>query len=187
MQQWRWNKTRPRPDDVSDEELVQRAQADPEQFDELYRRYADEIERFVRNRVNTAPLAEDITSKVFIKALQALPRYSDGPFRAWLYRITRNTIIDEYRRAKPTTDIADQVVRDVSPSPEEAAEAADAASRLHAALDHLKPQQREIVRLRLHGLSVAEIADRLEMTPNAVKSAQRRAFMTLRTVPGVSL
>lgn len=166
---------------------MQRAQANPAEFGELYRRYAAEIERFVRGRVNEPALAEDITSKVFTKAMQALPKFTDGPFRAWLYRITRNTIIDEYRRAKPVTTIDDHPVRDRSPGPEESAIAADAARRLHKALNQLKPQHREIVRLRLHGLSIAEIADRMDMSENAVKSAQRRAFIALRSVPGVGL
>lgn len=171
--------------ELDDEELVRRAQADPEQFGELYRRYATEIQRFVRSRVGDPLLAEDITSKVFIKSLAALPRYSNGPFRAWLYRITRNTIIDEYRRQRPTTTIDDLPIRDSAPLPDEVVADADAATRLHAALDLLKPQHREIVRLRLHGLSISEIANRMQMSENAVKSAQRRAFMTLRTIPGV--
>lgn len=185
MQKWRWGKTRHRQADLTDEELVRRAQEDPEQFDELYRRYADEIGRFVRSRVSNAAQAEDITSKVFMKVLQALPRYTDGPFRAWLYRITRNTIIDEYRLAKPTSDISDLPVADRAPTPEDIAIFSDTADRLHAALNQLKPQQREILTLRLHGHSIAEIADRMNMTNDAVKSAQRRAFMTLRTLPGV--
>lgn len=176
-------------DDVSeldDETLVQRAQNDPGLFGELYRRYSAEIERFVHSRVSDPLLAEDITSKVFTKALQALPRYKDGSFRAWLYRITRNTIIDEYRRQRPTSDIEDLPLYDDAPLPDDVAVRNDAADRLHAALDHLKPREREIVRLRLHSLSIAEIADRMDMTENAVKSAQRRAFITLRNVPGVA-
>lgn len=174
------------PADLDDDELVRRAQDDPEQFSELYRRYAPEIERFVRSRVSDPMLAEDITSKIFTKALQALPRYTGGSFRGWLYRITRNTIIDEYRRQRPTSSIDDLSIRDSSPLPDDLAVASDAADRLHAALDHLKPQHREIVRLRLHGLSIAEIADRMQMSDDAVKSAQRRAFMTLRNLPGVA-
>lgn len=172
--------------ELDDEALAQRSQKNPELFGELYRRYAAEIEQFVRSRVSDPLLAEDITSKVFTKALQALPRYKDGSFRAWLYRITRNTIIDEYRRQRPTSAIDDLSIRDETPLPDEIAVTNDAAARLHAALDHLKPKEREIVRLRLHGLSVAEVADRMNMTGDAVKSAQRRAFITLRTVPGVT-
>lgn len=130
-------------------------------------------------------LAEDITSKVFTKAMVALPRYSNEPFRAWLYRIARNTIIDEYRRQRPTTSIDDLALRDGAPQPDEVVASADAAARLHTVLDSLKPQHREIVRLRLHGLSISEIANRMQMSENAVKSAQRRAFIALRSTPGV--
>lgn len=172
--------------ELDDEALAKRAQRDPELFGELYQRYANEIEVFIRGRVGDPQLAEDITSKVFTKALQALPRYKDGLFRAWLYRIARNTIIDEYRRQRPTADIADLPIPDAAPLPVDIAIANDAANRLHAALDHLKPREREIVRLRLHGLTIAEIAARMDMTNNAVKSAQRRAFMTLRKIPGVA-
>ncbi|MCA9833684.1 MAG: sigma-70 family RNA polymerase sigma factor [Thermomicrobiales bacterium] len=170
---------------MTDDELVRLAQTDPEQFGELYRRYVGEIERFVRSRVTDAALAEDITSKVFTKVMLAIPRFTEGSFRAWLYQITRNTIIDEYRRTKPNLVIDDLPIPDPASSPEDVAITNDAAARLHAALDHLKPTQREIVRLRLHGLGVKEIAERLNMSENAVKSAQRRAFIALKSVPGV--
>ena len=55
--------------DLDDEALVERARQDPELFGQLYRRYAPEIQRFVRSRVSDPLLAEDITSKVFTKAL----------------------------------------------------------------------------------------------------------------------
>ena len=190
MLKLRWknfiDRQEPDSSDLDDEELVKRARQNPEEFGELYRRYAPEIQRFVRSKVSDPMLAEDITSMVFTKAMQALPRYTAGPFRAWLYRITRNTIIDEYRRKKPSATIDDLPVRDSAPLPEEIASSNDAADRLHAALDHLKPTHREIVRLRLHGLPIAEIAARLDMSENAVKSAQRRAFQTLRNAPGVT-
>lgn len=185
---WKYVLGRQEPDssDLDDEELVQRARKNPDEFGELYRRYAPEIQRFVRSKVSDAMLAEDITSMVFTKAMQAMPRYTEGPFRAWLYRITRNPIMDEYRRKKPSTTIDDLPIRDSAPLPEEIVSSNDAADRLHDALDQLKPTHREIVRLRLHGLPIAEIAARMQMSEDAVKSAQRRAFQTLRHAPGVT-
>lgn len=158
-------------------------------FGVLYERYASEITGFIRARSGgNDAVAEDIASMVFTKALTALPRYSKGPFRAWLYQITRNTIIDEYRRKRPSGSLDDlgEIRADVD-DPLDHAVAADAARRLHEAILTLKPAQREIVRLRLHGLSIAEIAARLGKTENGVKSAQRRAFMALREHPGVRL
>lgn len=172
---------------LPDEELVRLAQDDREVFGVLYERYAREIRRFVRARSGgNDAVAQDITSAVFTKALAALPRYTDGPFRAWLYQIARNTIIDEYRRKRPVGSIDDlgEIGGD-GDDPLDHAVAADAARRLHEAILTLRPAHREIIRLRLHGLSIAEIASRLDMTEDAVKSAQRRAFTALREHPGV--
>ncbi len=163
------------------------AQDDREVFGVLYERYAREMRGFVRARSGgNDAVAQDITSAVFTKALAALPRYTDGPFRAWLYQIARNTIIDEYRRKRPAGSIDDlgEIGGD-GDDPLDHAVAADAARRLHEAILTLRPAHREIIRLRLHGLSIAQIASRLDMTEDAVKSAQRRAFTALREHPGV--
>lgn len=174
-------------DSLPDEELVHLAKDDPDAFGVLYQRYAQAITGFIRSRVGgNDAVAEDMTSMVFTKALTALPRYTNGPFRAWMYQIARNTIIDEYRRKGPSASIDNLggIEADID-DPLDHAVASDAARQLHEAILTLKPGQREIVRLRLHGLTIAAIADRLGITENAVKSAQRRAFIALRSHPGV--
>lgn len=172
---------------LPDEDLVRLAKQDQDAFGVLYRRYLPEITGFIltRTRGNNA-VADDIASMVFTKALAALPRYAAGPFRAWLYRITRNTLIDEHRRKRPSSplDDAGEIVGDEI-DPQDHAVAADAARRLHEAIGTLKPDQQEILLLRLHGWSIAEIASHISMTENAVKSAQYRAFIALRKHPGV--
>lgn len=154
-----------------------------EAFDTLYRRYAGELEGFIASRVTDAELAADLTSQVFTKAFAALPRYQSGSFRGWLYAIARNAITDAWRRQRPTAPLERA---DLMPAPEDGPEAqaiqAEAAQRLHAALGDLSPDQQRIVRLRLEGLTGPEIARRLGMHPDAVKSAQYRAFTRLRTI-----
>ncbi len=173
-------------DALSDEELVRRAQRDPDLFGILYARYARPIHAFVLPRVDrNDAVAQDLTSQVFTKALVALPGFRPGVFRAWLYAIARNVVIDHYRRQRPgapldaTLDIAAD-----EPGLDEQAVAADARARLHAALARLVPAQRQIVELRLHGLTGIEIAERLNLHPDAVKSAQYRAFARLRAILG---
>lgn len=174
-------------DSLPDEDLVRLAKDDQEAFGTLYRRYLPEITGFIRSRSGgNDAVADDIASIVFTKALSALPRYTVGPFRAWLYRIARNTLIDEYRKQRPHTSIDHAAeIQDVETGPQDHAIAADAARRLHEAIATLKPDQQEILRLRLHGWPIAEIAAHLDMTENAVKSAQYRAFVALRQHPGV--
>lgn len=177
----------PDSESLPDEDLVRLAQDDRNAFGILYRRYLPEITSFIRARSGgNDDVADDIASTVFTKALAALPRYTTGPFRAWLYRIARNTLIDEYRKRRPDTpiDIASEIA-DGEPSPQDHAIAADAARRLYEAIDTLKPDQQAILQLRLHGWSIAEIAAHLDMTENAVKSTQYRAFVALRQHPGV--
>lgn len=167
---------------TSDEELVRMAQRDPEQFGLLYERYAGQIEGFIRSRVNgNHALAQDLTSQAFTKAFAALPRYQDGPFSSWLYQIARNTVIDNHRRRHSMIPI-DEVGELVSPEigPDEHAVAGPRRDRIREALEGLKPQLRDVVKLRLHGLTNDEIGERLGMSRTAVKSAQYRAFNTLR-------
>lgn len=166
------------PDDV----LVRRAQQDPELFGVLWQRYAMDIQRFHASRLGgDRTTAEDLTSITFSKALAALPRFTDGPFRAWLYQIARNALIDHQRRQRPVAppDALDAMPSDHL-SPHEQAVRAEAADRLYRAMRKLKGNQHEIVKLRLLGCDTDEICERLGLSPNAVKSAQFRAFSKLR-------
>lgn len=169
----------------SDEELVVRAQRDPGQFAPLYARYVGPIHAFVVRRTSDPDAAEDITSQVFTRALAALPRYRNGPFRSWLYAIARNILIDTHRRAKPAAPmdaVGDVPSRDLAP--DDQAIASEAHATLMAALDQLTTTQRKIVLLRLQGLTGREIADELGMGYAAMKSAQYRAFARLRDCLG---
>lgn len=177
-----------RPDTVPvappDDDLVGEARGgSADAFDTLYRRYAGELEGFIAARVTDPELAADLTSQVFTKAFAALPRYQAGSFRGWLYAIARNAITDTWRRQRPTAPLERaELVPASEDGPEAVAIRAEAAARLHAALAELSPDQQRIVRLRLQGLTGPEIAARLGMHPDAVKSAQYRAFGRLRTI-----
>lgn len=165
----------------SDEELVAQAQRNLDRFGPLYARYVGPIHAFVLGRTGDPDRADDITSQVFTRALAALPRYHTGPFRSWLYAIARNILIDTHRRVKPVAPMdaaGDVPSRDLAP--EDQAIASEARATLMAALDTLTKTQREIVLLRLQGLTGREIADELGMGYAAMKSAQYRAFARLR-------
>ena len=178
-------------DDVryqSDDDLVRRAAGDANAFGELFARYHNDILAFMRSRVRgNSDLANDLCSQVFTRAYSALPRYTGGSFRAWLYAIARNLVIDEYRRTRPTSplDAAGHVPID-QPGLDEQVIAADARAQLHSALAELGTLQRQVVTLRLQGMTGREIADRIGISHEAVKSAQYRAFAKLRTILGES-
>lgn len=66
-------------------------------FAELARRYWGRIFRWLEGRGRCAHAAEDLTQEVFVKAWQGLPNFQEGNFRAWLFRIARNSLIDRQR------------------------------------------------------------------------------------------
>jgi RNA polymerase sigma-70 factor (ECF subfamily) len=171
-------------------EHIARARCDPAAFAPLYEVYVEIVWRYALNRLGDRDRAADATSQTFAKAIGALPafrpeRRGDGTtFRSWLMTIARNVVIDEIRRASPTTPIdapatrARLIARDRSP--EESAIAASERQRIEQALGHLPEMQRRIVELRAAGLTGAEIADVLNVTVAAVKTANHRAYHRLR-------
>lgn len=167
--------------EASDEELVRNAQDDRAAFVALYRRYADSIYRYCWRRVETREAAEDFTAQVFLKALAALPNFRAGSFRAWLFAIAHNVLTDGYRTRRDHEPLDTAVrLRAVTPDPETAALHDETRRELRAALNSLLDEQRNVVELRLAGLTAAEIAEALNRSLPSVKSSQYRAFARLR-------
>jgi len=174
---------------------IRAAIADRSAFAPLYRRYARPVFGYCLRRLADRDRAADATSQTFIRALTALPGFSPDPdnpgatFRAWLFTIAHNVVTDMHRRNRHHASLdapdrdgnADAThLLDPGRSPEAQAIARDEARQLRAMLAVLPDRQRRIVELRLADLTGAEIAETLGMTASAVKSAQFRAYSTLR-------
>ena len=87
-------------DDAAIERLVTEAQqGDAWAFGMIFDHYHESIYRFIASRVHRPSDAEDLTQHVFVKALEALPRYESRgiPFGGWLFRLARNAVIDHVR------------------------------------------------------------------------------------------
>jgi RNA polymerase sigma-70 factor (ECF subfamily) len=152
-------------------------------FDDLYQLYAEKIYRFIYFKTFHRETAEDVTSDVFMKALERIRQFdaSRGTFFAWMYRIARNTVIDHYRTSHPAEDIENGWALSSSTDIERDAEANVALEKVQDALRLLKPEQREVVIMRLwDGLSHKEIADILGMTESNVKQVFSRTIRKLR-------
>jgi RNA polymerase sigma-70 factor (ECF subfamily) len=151
----------------------------------LYARYAQPIYRFCDRQVGDREIANDLTAQTFIKAIERIDRYQHddrGTFKSWLFAIARNTVIDRWRRRRPTAldESASGNLIDADPGPEATAVHRDEMDRVLALLDRLPGSQREIIELRLSGLTTNEIARTLDLSIGAVKSAQSRAYRKLR-------
>jgi RNA polymerase sigma-70 factor (ECF subfamily) len=172
-------------EDPADQELVEQARTDPQAFAMLYLRYVDAIHRHCHWRLGNREAAEDATSQVFTQALAALPRFDGqrGTFRSWLFTIAHNVIIDQLRKSRPS-DLFDSAldIPDSALSPEERAIAAEREQSLQTALASLTPRERQVVELRLAGLTGSEIGEVLGCRVSAVGAAQYRAITRLRTL-----
>ncbi len=178
---------RPRPRSRERETVARPADLPPD-FEAWFRDYRESVYRYVRFRVPTREVAEDVTSEVFLKALRALGRYDpkrSAP-RTWLLRIARNAVTDYLRslRRKGSLHISLDRVPDLvsrGPSQEERLLREEQLRRLFNAAATLRPADQEILSLRYGvGLGNTEIAEALKITSNAVAVRIHRAVTRLK-------
>lgn len=151
-------------------------------FGQLYDAYVKKIYDFIYYKTMNRDNAEDITSEVFMKAWKNISQFQGDSLAAWLYSISRNAVIDYYRRQKTTTDIED--CWDLS-SDSDLLDKTDQSLRMEVirqALKELSPREREIIIMRLWlDLSFKEISERLEKQEGAVKMAFKRSLIKLKS------
>lgn len=87
--------------------LIEKAQANPKDFEPLYNQYFEKIFRFVYQRMENKVEASDITSQVFMKALVNINnfRHRTVPFSAWLFRIAINEVSSFYSNSKKNRQV----------------------------------------------------------------------------------
>jgi RNA polymerase sigma-70 factor (ECF subfamily) len=169
------------------ERIVGRAiKGDKEAIAELYERYEPSIRRFLYYRLGDAQTAEDLTTEVFLRMIQALPGYQqrEAPFQAWLFQIARNLIIDHARRMNARNHIAlDENLAAPGALPESEAARSMTRDQLQRALGHLPDAQCDVVVMRfVAGMSITEVAQALNRSESAIKALQARGLERLYQV-----
>jgi RNA polymerase sigma-70 factor (ECF subfamily) len=150
-------------------------------FSQLYQDYFDAIYWYCRNRLDDAAAAEDAASTIFTRALAAGPRYDDPGLRSWLFTIAHNVVINVYRASRPQAPLeAAAAIPDPVMLLEDAVVADEERRRLLDALRRVSPEQRQVVELRMAGLTGPEIARVMGKSHGAIKMLQLRAFAQLR-------
>lgn len=164
-----------------DAAIVMAAQRELRAFAPLYEKYFDSVYGYCLRSLREPEAAADATSQTFAKAMKALPKYKAWSFRSWLFSIAHNVIVDSIRRRKPTSAIDEAGdFSDGSPGPEELYLAHESQHSVAQLLAHLTNDQRQVVELRMAGLSGQEIAEAMNSSVGAVKALQFRAYSRLR-------
>jgi len=177
----------PRIAESTDRQLVEQALAEPAAFLEIFQRYRDPVFRYCHRCLGNRESAEDAAQTTFMRAFAKLNSCKDRDrFHAWLFTIAHNVIVDTYRSSKPSSSIdwVDEMA-DSASSPEELAIAATELLHITALLGKLPDLQRDVVELRLQGLTDKEIAGILGKSHQAIRAAQYRALIQLRSLAGI--
>lgn len=166
--------------------LVERARDDAQAFGILYERYVDRIYNYVIYRVGDAREAEDLTARVFYRALAHVDDYRQrgAPFAAWLYRIAHNLVANWHRDKSRRRDVRldDYVMlAEKRDGPERLAERNEETRVLLQAVRKLPDERQELLILKfVEGLSNLEIGRLMGKTEGAVKSLYHRTLIALK-------
>jgi RNA polymerase sigma-70 factor, ECF subfamily len=167
--------------------VVEYQLGDVSALEDIYLRYFDRVYAYARVALRDAHGAEDVTQQVFTRVIEALPRYElrpGTPFRAWLFRIARNTILDS-RAAQLRSQPEEPAMLEARRERHESAEASEALdwltdADLYLFVELLPPSQREVLVLRyVLDMSNNEIAAALDRTSEAVRQLLSRAHRSL--------
>lgn len=177
------------PRELTDEELVQRANRElfhtTVAYEELMRRYQRTLFNVCARYLGNERDADDVCQEVMLKVLHGLRQFEGkAKFKTWLYSITYNECITQYRKDKRKRRLLDALSLD--PQEEETPELDAAQVTDRASLDrwlvHVNQVDREILVLRFVAeLEFQEIADIMRMGLSATKMRYKRALEKLRS------
>jgi len=163
-----------------------------EQFSQIYDQYIDKIYRFVYLKVNSQEIAQDITSKVFIKGWEAYQKQTLNPKSqilnpgAFLYQIARNAVIDHYRDKGRTNVVSVDVSPEISDPEENAQNKAILSADIDAvrrAMQGLNQEHQDIIIWHyLEDMPIKDIAQMLGKPAGTVRVALHRGLKELKGI-----
>jgi len=166
--------------------LIHAAKDNSEAFGLLYERYVERIYNYIYYRTGSVYDAEDLTERVFMRAMRHIQTYSDRglPFSAWLYRIAHNLVANWYRdnsRRKEVPLEDSLAVQPRSEHPEQELLRVEERERLLVVLRGIPGDRQQLILLKfVEHLSNAEIAVIMGRTEGAIKSLYHRTLLSLR-------
>lgn len=172
---------------AADAELKQRIRAgDPAALQDMLEMYWSPLVVYLTSLVSGRDAAEDVAQEALLRLWEHREDWSPaGSVRSLLYRIGRNLALNERRRmhiwARARPALGAQLSQRATPTPVDVLERSELRAALERALEQLPPRRREVFVLRqVHGLSVAETAQIMGISPQTVKNQMGSAAAELR-------
>lgn len=178
----------------ADAQLVQQClRGDGPAWEELVQRHTRRVFNLCYRFTGNPTEAEDLSQEVFLRIYRTLQSYRAefGAFPTWLTSVTRNLLVDHYRRTRRdrlTDSIEDAMPKlenkqSAARTPDKLALASELSGQLQQGLARLSPELREAVILRdLQGLDYGEIQGVLEVPEGTVKSRINRGRIELARI-----
>lgn len=155
----------------------------------VYDRFFPDVYRYVYYRLGDEQVAEDISSDVFVRLLEAVKK-KRGPqtnLKGWLLATASHVVADHLRQSyrRPTVELLDSTPDDNAPSLRDEIDRRDKVYAVQAAYLKLTPDQQDVLALRFgDGYSLEETARVMQKKVNAIKALQFRALAALQRVIG---
>jgi RNA polymerase sigma-70 factor (ECF subfamily) len=173
--------------EITDSEALQKAAVgDEEAFGILYERYVTRIYNYIYYRTGNVYDAEDLTARVFYRAMRHIHNYNDRglPISAWLYRIAHNLVANWHRDNSRRKEIflEDTLLGSgLNYHPEQELLISEERQRLLVIIRTLPAERQQLLILKyIENLSNAEIGQVMNRTEGAVKSLYHRTLLSLR-------
>lgn len=167
-------------------ELIERAKEDLAAFDELYELYFGKIYGFCLNRLSNKELAEDITSQVFVAAVENIHKIDTSKrlrFGAWLFKVANNRMIDYFRKNKLPNNAFDDYQGEDNDDVLDDMVFNEKQQKIAIVLKELKPKYQQVITLRFFTeLSNPEIAEVMGTKTSNVAVILHRALKKFKKI-----
>jgi len=150
-------------------------------IEQIYTDYSGKVMAYIRARIRNKADAEDLLSEVFEKIMKKIEGFDPekASLNTWIFTVTRNTVIDHYRRSRPGEEL-DENLSDGIELDEDLLNG-ETLGELAAALRRLPEQMRDIIVLRYYdGKPLTEVAQLMGLSYGAVKLRHQNALLMLK-------
>ena len=150
-------------------------------WEKIYAEYSGKVMGYIMARVQHRADAEDLCADVFEKVFRKLDQFdqSKASLSTWIFTITRNTLIDHFRRVKPQEELDENLSDDSEV--DEGLLANESLEELAAALKRMPEELRDLIVLRYYdNKPLTEVADLMGLSYGAVKLRHQKALGILK-------